>query len=58
MPAPSNDPIPIQEDGCSQEVFKVKNELTFYFVDTFLCKVTSYYIDWKLSIFYELFFLS
>lgn len=49
--------IPIQNDGCLQEFFKVKNELTFTFVYVLLYIVTILYIDRKVLVFHGLFFL-
>lgn len=46
-----DDPIIIWKDVCSQQTLEVKNELTISFVNIFLYIVTSFYFDWKLSIF-------
>jgi len=51
------DPILVWKDGCSQEKLKENNELSIPFVDTLLHTITSYYFEWKLSIFYGLLFL-
>ena len=43
--ANGNDPISIQKDGCSQEIFKVKNERAFSFVDILLYVVSPDYYE-------------
>ena len=54
-----NDPIPIYKDGCSQEVFKVKNEQTFPYDDTLLYIVYLFYIlieNYQFSMDYFIYF--
>lgn len=36
-----DNPIPIRKDGCSQEIFNVKKELRFPYVDTLVYTITS-----------------
>ena len=52
-----DDPIPIQKDSCSQEIFRVENELTFPFICWLLYIVTTCYLEWELPVSYGLPFL-
>jgi hypothetical protein len=51
-------PIQYEKVVIHKKILKLKNELSFPFVDTLLHEVTSYEFDWKYKFSMKIFFLT